>query len=315
VVNSTPAATASVFAIAITPFTQSGQIDEAALRAHVERLAQANVGIYLAGGGSGEAYSLTAEERSRVVRIGVSQVRGRTPVRAMGIEPHTIEEMLDFAYAAADAGAEAIQVYSLDLGHGRGPSASEVRHYLHTVARHVNAPLVLSIHQRAAGYTPPAALIADLCNQYEHIVGLNITHSDFGYLDKLISARPEHVDIHVGGPNQAVMALMAGATGFLSTEANVAPRLCRSVADSFHSGRLDQLADRYVRLLRLSEAIYRLGGVRATKAALRYLGLPGGYPRPPRLDATEDETSEIQKTLEQLDIAACEGLDPANAMR
>ena len=52
-------ARASTFVISITPFTEGGAFDEAAIRGHLRRLAAAGIGVYLGGGGSGEGYVLT----------------------------------------------------------------------------------------------------------------------------------------------------------------------------------------------------------------------------------------------------------------
>ena len=48
----------SVFVISITPFDAEGRLDEPGLRAHLDRMADAGVGVYLGGGGSGEGFTL-----------------------------------------------------------------------------------------------------------------------------------------------------------------------------------------------------------------------------------------------------------------
>jgi 4-hydroxy-tetrahydrodipicolinate synthase len=52
--------------------------------------------------------------------------------------------------------------------------------------------------------------------------------------------------------------------------------------------------------------LYGNGGIRATKAALNALGLPGGYPRPPQLPVPPDEAASIveqARALGALDAA------------
>jgi 4-hydroxy-tetrahydrodipicolinate synthase len=44
---------ASTFVISITPFTADGSFDESGIRRHLRRMADAGVGVYLGGGGSG----------------------------------------------------------------------------------------------------------------------------------------------------------------------------------------------------------------------------------------------------------------------
>src|SRR5580692_11523738 len=89
-------ARASTFVISITPFTQDGALDEAAVRGHLRRMAAAGIGVYLGGGGSGEGYVLSPDETKRLLQIGVEELQGKVPVRAMGVEPRTSLDMIEY---------------------------------------------------------------------------------------------------------------------------------------------------------------------------------------------------------------------------
>ena len=97
----------STFVISLTPFAEDGALDEAALRAHLGRLRASGIGVYLAGSGSGEGYTLTRDERRRVLEIGADELAGRVPVRAMGVEPRTATEVIELAEDAVAAGLDA----------------------------------------------------------------------------------------------------------------------------------------------------------------------------------------------------------------
>jgi 4-hydroxy-tetrahydrodipicolinate synthase len=56
----------STFVISLTPFTEDGALDDAGLRAHLARLRASGIGVYLAGSGSGEGYTLTRDRKSVV---------------------------------------------------------------------------------------------------------------------------------------------------------------------------------------------------------------------------------------------------------
>ncbi len=84
------------FAISITPFTASGAIDETAFRRHLRKLSDAGVGVYVGGGGSGEGYTLSDEETERLLTIAAEEIGGRSPIRAMGVEPRTARQMIAF---------------------------------------------------------------------------------------------------------------------------------------------------------------------------------------------------------------------------
>src|SRR5688572_14490855 len=84
----------------LTPFDEKMQLDEAALRKHVRRLGAAGVSVYLGAAGASEGYTLTREERDRVLAIGVEELKGKVSVRAAGVEPRDSAEMVEFLQSA-----------------------------------------------------------------------------------------------------------------------------------------------------------------------------------------------------------------------
>ena len=167
-------------------------------------------------------------------------------------------------------------------------------------------PCVLSTHQ-SVGYRISVESISQVVERFDHVVGINSSHADIGYLTAIIDAVGSKVDVHVGGPLQALTALALGANGFLTSEANLAPRLCASVIAAYEQGAGDELFFAFGRLARLSMALYGHGGIRATKAVLNRLGLPGGFPRPPLLPVAEATVDELMTAIDDLGLADLEG--------
>lgn len=296
----------STFVISITPFDESERLDEEGLRGHFRRMAAAGIGVYVSGGGSGEAYTLSTSESDRVIEIAVEELKGKVPVRAMGVEPRTAKQMTRFIDTAWRLGVDAVQLYSLDMGHGNAPRSDEMEGYYHDILTVVRAPVVLSTHY-SVGYFIPVTLLARLTERFPNVVGINCTSPDITYLEDLVQSVDERVEVHVGGPMQAVTALALGASGYLSSDANVAPRLAVSLIDHYAKGDVAESHADFDRLIQLFTLVMRHGGIRAVKAALSLLGLPGGIPRRPRLPMTgEQELQELAAGLERLNIKATE---------
>jgi 4-hydroxy-tetrahydrodipicolinate synthase len=297
----------STFVISLTPFTEDGALDEDALRAHLSRLRASGIGVYLAGSGSGEGYALSRGERRRVLEVGAEELAGAVPVRAMGVEPRTATEVVELAEDAVAAGVDATQVYSLDLGHGYLPTADEQRTYLRTVLDQAPGDLVLSTHQ-SVGYHYEPALVASLLDEYPRVVGVNVTHRDLVYVAEVVDAVDGRVDVHVGGPMHALGATALGATGYLSSEGNLAPRLCVALIECIDRGERDAATRLHRQVMQIHEATQALGGIVGAKAALRVLGAPGGWPRPPRLPVAPERAQALVDVLVRLGVAADEGL-------
>ena len=266
----------------------------------------AGIGVYVGGGGSGEGFVLTTAERRRILEIAAEELGGKVPFRSMGVEARSAEEMIEYLRVAESVGVDAAQIYSLDPGHGHRPTQDEVLEYLVDVLSTTTVPCVLSTHQ-SVGYRISVESIALVVDRFDHVVGVNSSHGDVGYLAAIVDAVGDKVDVHVGGPLQALTALGLGANGFLSSEANLAPRLCNSVIASYEQGTADELFPAFGRLARLSMALYGHGGIRATKAVLNRLGLPGGYPRKPQLPVADATVDTLMTVIDDLRLAALEG--------
>ncbi len=299
-------ARAHTFVISITPFTADGKLDEPAIRQHLRKLAAAGIGVYVGGGGRGEGYTLSPDETKRLVHVAVEELKGKTQIRAMGVEPRTAEQMIAFLEMAKGAGVDAAQLYSLDVGHGHAPTAEESETYFADVLNAVDMPLVMSTHQ-SVGYVIPPEVVIGLYRKFPQLIALNCSHQDPIYLRTLCDALAPTHDIFVGGVHNALTNFAFGGHGYLSSEANLAPKLCMSVIEAFKAGDTDALFDRWGKVMRLFTGLYGNGGIRVTKAVLNQLGLAGGYPRKPRLPVTDERLTRALAVAESIGLKAIEG--------
>ena len=305
--SSVPSSACRCFAISITPFDEQGVIDEEKLRGHFRYLGAGGVGVYVAGGASGEAFTFTRDENKLVLTAAAEELKGKAPVRAMGIEPRSAGQMIAFAELAAEAGLDAVQVYSLDQGHGLRPSDAEMLAYYTEVLSNISLPAVISSHH-LSGYTIPLPIIQQLLEKYEHLIGLNLSTPDINYVTRVIDAVKGRAEVHVGGMQAAPAALMLGGNGYLSSQANLAPRLSQSVCEYFAAGDLAGMSAAFAKVLRLLSADATYGNVRGVKEALNQLGLHGGHVRPPRMPVDDATRGAITKMLVDLDIRGEEKL-------
>ncbi len=97
-----------VWPVMLTPFTDSGEIDEPGLRALVDWYISSGVDGLFASCQSSEIFNMDRGERLRVARITVDQAAGRVPVVASGFTEYDAEEQADTVNAMAELGADAV---------------------------------------------------------------------------------------------------------------------------------------------------------------------------------------------------------------
>ena len=288
----------STFCCTVTLFDEQLRWDEASSRAHFTRVADAGVGLFVGGSSPGEGYAMSAAEIERLLRVAVETAGGRVPVRAMGVEPRTAEEMRAFLKMAATTGVDACQIYSLDVGHGWKPGPRELEGYFRAALESVSIPCIISSHS-FMGYNVPIGMLERLAKEYDHLIGVNLTTPDILHLTEAVARLCPRLEIHVGGPMHAITALAMGANGYLSSEAAIAPKLCQDVISHFAAGRLEESFKAYHAVMALMLGVSTMPGasVRRVKAAMRLLGRGGTYPRGPYMPIEEAELAALAKEL------------------
>src|SRR5260370_7048546 len=288
----------STYCCTVTCFDDDGQIDEAAMRAHFGRIADAGVGLYVGSPSPGEGATLTPPELAHLLALAVEAAAGRVPVRAMGVEPRHTGEMKAFVAVAAAAKVDAVQIYSLDIGHAVKPAAEELETYFRDVLDSCPLPAVLSSHA-FVGYVVPPDMIERLSGAYKNLIGVNISTPDTLYLSEAISRLCPRLEIHVGGPMHTVTALALGGNGYLSTESNISPRLCQGVIDHFPPRRIEQAFESYGAVMALMRAVNTMttASVRRVKAAMRIVGMAGTGVRTPFAHFRDEELIVVPRQL------------------
>jgi 1-pyrroline-4-hydroxy-2-carboxylate deaminase len=273
-----------------TPFDPQGEVDTAALAANVRLLLDAGVHGVVATGTMGEAGSLSAQERALVIRTVVEEVDGRVPVIA-GISSGTAAAAAAFARAAE--GIDAVMClpplgYRADL--------PELVAFYGAVAEGTGLPAMLYNNPEASGVDLTADAIAAIAAEVDGVVAVKECSGDVRRIPALLAAAPA-LEVLVGGDDWALEGFCAGATGWVSGVADVAPGECIALYEACRAGELDAAREVYMRLLPLARFDMSPKLVQYFKAALDDAGLAGGPCRAPRAPLSEAELADLRAAL------------------
>jgi dihydrodipicolinate synthase/N-acetylneuraminate lyase len=280
----------------ITPFDAAGEIDETGIASNVTALLEGGVHGLVATGTMGEAGSLSAGERRRVVEVVVAAAGGRVPVIA-GISAGTPTAALAYAADAAEAGVAGLMMLP-PLGY-RGDDAEIVAYY-RAVGEAAGLPLMAYNNPEASGTDMPVGLLARLYEEVDAIVAVKECSGDTRRIPALLHAAPG-LEVLVGGDDWALEGFCAGATGWVSGVADVVPAESVALWDACRAGDLDTARELYRRLLPLARFDMTPKLVQYYKAAMDERGLVGGDCRPPRMPLTAAERAELDAAMRVLD--------------
>ncbi len=275
-----------------TPFDATGAIDRDALESNVTSLLDAGIHGIVATGTMGEAGSLSTVERREVVAAVASAADGRVPVIA-GVSAGTPAAAIALAADAAEAGAVALMMLP-PLGY-RGDD-DEVVAYYRSVAEAAGLPLMAYNNPEASGVDMGPALLTRLYEEIDQVVAFKECSGDARRIPALIDAVPG-AEVLVGGDDWALEGFCAGATGWVSGVADVAPRDCVALYDACRGGDLETARGIYRRLLPLARFDMTPKLVQYFKAAMDEVGFAGGLTRPPRLALTGAERAALADAM------------------
>jgi 4-hydroxy-tetrahydrodipicolinate synthase len=279
-----------------TPFGADGEIDVAALERNLAFLLDAGVHGIVANGTMGEAGSLSQAERRTVVQTVARVVDGRVPV-IVGVSAGTPTAALGFATDAVAAGAGAMMLLP-PLGYRADPE--EVVAYYRAVAEGAGVPVMAYNNPEASGVDLPLELLVRLYEEIDGVVAIKECSGDARRIAALLNAAPG-LEVLVGGDDWALEGFCAGATGWVSGVADVAPAECVALYDQCRAAELDGARELYGRLLPLARFDMTPKLVQYFKAAMDARGLAGGDVRPPRMPLNAGERAALEEALHTLE--------------
>lgn len=292
-------------ASALTPFNVNDEVDEDVLRVQLRRLAAAGLDIWIASSGTAEGNVLTPAELERIAAIAAEEARvaGGT-VYAMGVEPRSAKQAIEFSWRMHEHGVHAVQVGPVEPGHSYVPTESELRAFYDTVFAETEAPAILASHV-SAGYEIGPETLASIANDHAgRVAGIIATHLQNNvYLPRLLEAVGSDFPVWTGSPIRAIDSCAIGVKGFIgSMDVNLVPELYTSFARAWAEGDLAGLTTSYRSMLRLFQRVLASGGLIITKAILVRLGLPFGTTRPPRRAAGAAEYRIADDIIAEFDL-------------
>lgn len=287
-----------IFVPHITPFRRSGELDLEALKKCVGFWLDAGVSGLVPCGSNGEAPYLSRQQRKSVIETVVEEVNGEVPVVA-GTGSMSTEETIELTRDAADVGASAALVVT--PFYYRLSSEEIFQHYM-SIFEAVDLPLVVYNVPKFTGVSLEPAFIHRLVIENKKVIGVKDSSGNLGALTETIRLAGEKVSVLAGTADLILPTLLARGKGAVVAVANVFPALCVRLYTAFKNSRFEEAAKLQTLVSFSNEVLVkRFNQLSAIKEAVRFQGLPGGYPRKPVLPLTEAEKNLLVAMLKEME--------------
>ena len=265
----------------VTPFDADGDFDEEASARLIRHLLEnGSDGLVLAGS-TGEAATMTDEEKARLWEIGVAE-SGDAPVIA-GTGTYDTRHSVELTERAHEIGVDAMLVVT---PYYVRPNRRGIRAHYEAVAAATDRPIVAYNIPSRTATDMPNDLLAELA-EIENVTAVKQAR----YEDL---APIEGMDLLAGNDDVIAEVMDMGGAGVISVAGNlIASELRRIIDEPERRHEIqDGLRDLYAALTVTVNPI-------PVKTAMRMLGHEVGGFRLPLVEASEEEAEEIRVVLER----------------
>ena len=262
----------------VTPFNADGSVNYEKAADLAEWLINNGSDGLVVAGSTGEAATMSAEEKLELFRVVVNRINKRVPVIAGTCSNNTADsvKMTKMAEAMGVDGALIVGPYY------NKPTQEGFYQHFAAVAQSTGLPIIVyNVPGRTASNISPA-IVARLAADFENIVAIKEAAGNVAQVAELYSVLPEEFTIYSGDDGLILPFMSVGATGLISVLSNIGGGILQDVMQAYEDGRVREAAKLNARMVPLANAMFIETNPIPVKAAVTLVtGIDAGQPRLP----------------------------------
>lgn len=281
----------------VTPVTEEGNLDVAAVSRIIEFFASNGVSPLLMGT-TGEGNSVSAADGILLVRTAIVAAKGRVLVYA-GLTGNCFSEQLAQAEAFTRAGADVI-VATLPSYYAL--TEEQMYNYYKTLADSIKGPLMLYNILATTHMTIPVNVVKRLAD-HPNIVGLKDSERDLDRMKECIAISKDREDFayFCGWAAQSAYSLSLGGDGIVPSTGNYVPEMFQHLYEAAVNGDMataERLQNDTNEIAKIYQAGRTLGqSLTALKVMMQTKGLCDPWMLMPLTRLSAEEEQEIKARL------------------
>jgi 4-hydroxy-tetrahydrodipicolinate synthase len=280
----------------VTPMTETG-VDYDGLRKLVNWQIEQGVHALVVIGTTGEASTLSAEEKRAVVRCVVETAAHRVPVIA-GTGANCTAHAIENTRMACEEGVDAVLVVT--PYYNKATQSGLVAHFT-AVADASSVPVILYNVPGRTGCNLLPATVKKLAS-HEKIVGVKEASGNMAQVVEIFQKCGDRLDVYSGEDGLVVPMLSMGGMGCISVLSNVVPKQSVEMCDKFFAGDVAGAAELQLELLELVNCLFCEVNPIPVKAAISAMGFGTEHLRLPLTPMEPKNRERLYAELKRLGV-------------
>ncbi|MBI3180566.1 MAG: 4-hydroxy-tetrahydrodipicolinate synthase [Myxococcales bacterium] len=280
-----------------TPF-RNGGLDEEAYRGLIRYQLENGTEGLVPIGTTGEAVTMSAEERARAVRLAVEAAGGKVPVIG-GAGSNSTRETVEAVRMVRQAGADGALVVT--PYYSKPTQAGLVEHYRQVAKAHPGFPIVAYNVPGRTGVDLSAESCQRLCDIPE-VVALKEATGQMSRALEVVERCGERLTLLSGDDFTVLPFIACGGKGVISVSANVAPRMMGELVRVSRAGELERARALQLEMNNLHRLLCVESNPIPVKWALHLMQKFGPEIRLPLTPLGEANAAELREELVRLGL-------------
>jgi 4-hydroxy-tetrahydrodipicolinate synthase len=273
----------------VTPFKE-GAVDVDAFSAVVDKLLAGGVDGLVVAGCTGEAATLSPEERDELIRAALALAKGRAFVVA-GTGSNDTTASIALTQRAEKLGADGAML--ITPYYNKPGQEGLFRHYS-AVAGATGLPIILYNVPSRTGVSLGPDTVARL-SELKNVVAVKEASGSLDQVTQILNACG--VTVLSGDDSLTLPMLSVGARGVVSVAAHLVPADMKEMLGAYASGDVSRAAEIHLRLWPLFKTLFIETNPTPVKKALEILGLCRSEVRLPLWPATEATGTSLKRAM------------------
>ena len=280
----------------ITPFTQEGAVDYAALKRLVEYQLDNGADFFCILATTGETPTLTSEEKNKIKNLIVEVVNGRVPI-LMGCGGNNtaaiVEELKTADWHGIDGVLSVCPYYNK-------PSQEGLYQHFKAIAAATNLPVVLYNVPVRTCINLQAETTVRLARDCQNIVAIKEASGSLEQVDEILKNAPKDFEVISGDDALTYPMVACGAVGVISVIGNALPKEFSKMLRLEFNNEYDAARKIHHKFTDLFSLLFVDGNPAGVKAVLSEMGFIENVLRLPLVPTritTKQRISEILKEL------------------
>jgi dihydrodipicolinate synthase len=277
----------------VTPFNEDKSVDFGSLKKLISYITEGGVEFLVVLGTTGEAATLSAEERHKVVRFVVEQNGGKLPV-VVGIGGNNTMEvaktMKSFDLSGVDAILSVTPFYNK-------PTQQGLYEHFKALAGESPLPLIMYNVPGRTGINLAAETTLRLAHDFKNIVAVKEASGNLNQQSYILRDKPTDFHVLSGDDGLALPQMALGLDGVISVVGNCLPREFSNMVRFALSGDYTKARPLHYKLVELVDALFVDGNPGGVKAALAARGVVKNILRLPLVPVNANVHAKLEKLM------------------